>query len=125
MARTHEITEVGADYAFETAGRAELVTTGIAAARKGGTIVCVGAPPITENITIPLAAAFTLSEKKVMGCTLGSCNSLRDIPRLIGLYQTGRLDLEGMITSRRPLSEINEGMEDVRAGRGIRTVLEI
>ena len=36
-----------------------------------------------------------------------------------------RLDLEGLVTARRPLSEINEAMEDLRASRGIRTVLSI
>ncbi|MBW2695899.1 MAG: alcohol dehydrogenase, partial [Deltaproteobacteria bacterium] len=52
-------------------------------------------------------------------------NSLHEIPRLIGLYTAGRLDLESLITARRPLEEINEAMEDLTASRGIRTVLEI
>jgi len=33
------------------------------------------------------------------------------------------LDLERMVSSRRPLAEINEGLDDLRAGRGIRTVI--
>jgi Zn-dependent alcohol dehydrogenase len=33
------------------------------------------------------------------------------------------LDLEGLITTRRPLAEINEAMEDLRSSRGVRTVL--
>jgi Zn-dependent alcohol dehydrogenase len=56
---------------------------------------------------------------------LGSVNSQREIPRLIGLWQAGKLDLEGMITARRPLEEVNEGFEDLARGKGIRTVLEI
>lgn len=116
---------MGVDYAFETAGRAALVQTGLAAARNGGTVVCVGAPPLGESIEIPLAAGFVISEKKLVGCTLGSCNSLRDIPRLVGLWQAGRLDLEAMITTRRPLAEINQAMDDLRASRGIRTVLSL
>src|SRR3954454_2278352 len=35
---------IGADYAFEAAGRAALVNVGLAATRPGGTTVCVGAP---------------------------------------------------------------------------------
>jgi Zn-dependent alcohol dehydrogenase len=116
---------IGVDYAFESAGRASLVQTGLAAARNGGTVVCVGAPPITESIVIPLAAGFVLSEKKLLGCTLGSCNSLRDIPRLVALWRAGRLDLEALITARRPLAEINHAMADLRAARGIRTVLAV
>jgi Zn-dependent alcohol dehydrogenase len=125
VARAREIAPVGVDYAFECAGRAALVEVGIAAARNGGTIVCVGAPPIDESITISPAAAFTVSEKKLQGCTLGSVNSLRDIPRLVGLWQAGRLDLEALITARRPLAEINEAATALRESRGIRTVLEL
>ena len=51
-----------------------------------------------------------------MGSFLGSCNSRRDIPRLIALWRAGRLDLEGMITSRRPLAEVNEAFADIDRG---------
>ena len=120
-----EVTGVGVDYAFDAVGRASLVQTGIAATRNGGTTVAVGAAPMDDVIAIAPAALFTLTEKKLMGCALGSCNSVRDIPRLIALWQAGRLDLEGLITSRRPLAEINHAMDDLRASRGIRTILAI
>jgi Zn-dependent alcohol dehydrogenase len=48
---------------------------------------------------------------------------LRDIPRLLNLYRAERLDLDALITARRPLAQINEAMDDLRAARGIRTVL--
>lgn len=123
--RTHTLTGIGADYAFETAGRAALIQTGIFATRAGGTTVCVGAPPIDEGIAFGPASVFVIQEKKLLGCTLGSSNSLRDIPRLVALWQAGRLDLEAMVTARRPLEAINEGMADLRASRGVRTVLTI
>jgi Zn-dependent alcohol dehydrogenase len=125
VAKSRELTEVGVDYAFEAAGRAELVSAGVNAARNRGTIVCVGAPPVSESINIAPAALFVISEKKVMGTTLGSSNSLHEIPRLIRLYQAGRLDLDALITARRPLDEINDAMDDLAASRGIRTVLDI
>lgn len=123
--KAREITGVGVDYAFEAAGRAELISTGVTATRNRGTTVCVGAPPVTDAINIAPAALFVISEKKVMGTVLGSSNSLHEIPRLIGLYQAGRLDLDALITGRRPLGEINEAMDDLAASRGIRTVLDI
>jgi len=126
VARAREITgQIGVDYAFETAGVAALVAQGVTAARNGGTIVCVGAPPIDQAITIAPASLFTVSEKKLMGCVLGSANSLHEIPRLVALWQAGRLDLESLITARRPLEQINEAMDDLRASRGVRTVLSI
>jgi Zn-dependent alcohol dehydrogenase len=126
IAATRELTGgVGVDYAFETAGVAALVTTGLFATRNGGAIVCVGAPPVDQAITLAPASLFVVSGKRLLGCLLGSCNSLRDIPRLLGLWRAGRLDLESMITSRRPLAQINEAIDDLVASRGIRTVLSL
>ena len=45
------------------------------------------------------------------------------VPRFLALWQNGKLDFEGMISHRRPIEDINEGLDDMRAGRGIRTVL--
>lgn len=125
VSRTFELTRVGADYAFDAVGRSSLVEDGLRATRSGGTTVCVGAAGLDDAITIAPAALFTLQEKKLLGCALGSCNSVRDIPRLIDLWQAGRLDLEGLITARRPLAEINQAMDDLRASRGIRTILSL
>jgi S-(hydroxymethyl)glutathione dehydrogenase / alcohol dehydrogenase len=119
-----ELTGVGVDYAFDAVGRSALVQAGVAATRNGGTTVCVGAAPMEDAIVLAPAALFTVTEKKVLGCALGSCNSLRDIPRLLALWQAGRLDLESLVTARRPLGEINQAMDDLRAARGIRTVLD-
>ncbi|MCX2979255.1 Zn-dependent alcohol dehydrogenase [Halieaceae bacterium IMCC14734] len=126
VARCFELTGgIGMDYAFETAGVAALIEQGINATRMGGKIVCVGAPPVEDPISIPSAVIFAISEKKLCGCLLGSSNSLHEIPRLIRLWKAGKLNLEDMITARRPLSEVNEGLADLAAGKGIRTVLEI
>lgn len=119
------LTEVGVDYAFETAGIAALVNEGLAATRRGGTVVCVGAPPVDQTLDLGPASIFTVSEKRLLGCILGSSNSLREIPRLVGLWKAGRLDLEALVTSRRPIEQVNEACDDLRATRGIRTVLDL
>lgn len=46
-----------------------------------------------------------------MGCTLGRSHAVRDIPRLIALWQAGRLDLEALVTACRPLAEVNQAMD--------------
>jgi Zn-dependent alcohol dehydrogenase len=116
---------LGVDYAFETAGRASLVGVGLQASRNGGTTVCVGAPPVQDALDLGPAAVFVITGKRLVGTVLGDCNSLRDIPRLVALWQAGRLDLEGLVSAQRPLSEINQALDDLRASRGIRTVLSI
>lgn len=117
------ITGAGVDYAFEAVGKGSLVDQAIWTTRPGGMIVMVGAAPITDAVTINPAVVFMASEKKLVGSFLGSCNSRRDIPRLLGLWQSGHLDFEGMITHRRPLEEVNAAFADMEAGVGIRTVL--
>ncbi len=125
VAWARDQTGVGVDYAFDCVGSARLVESGYAALRNGGTVVCVGAAPLEESVTLTPAAVLTISQKRILGCTLGGCNSLREIPRLVGLWQAGRLDLEALVTARRPLGEINRALDDLRAGRGVRTVLDL
>ena len=124
VATTMELTGIGADVAFEAVGSAALVEVGINAIRSGGTTVMVGAAGVDETLAFsPVLAMFT--EKKLVGSLLGSCWGPRDIPRLVALWQAGRLDLDAMVTSRRPLEEINEAIADLEAGRGLRTVMMV
>lgn len=124
--RCLELTDnIGMDYAFETAGIARLVETGIAITRPGGNTICVGAPALDQGIEINPFLLFSSSEKKLTGCLMGSCNSLHEIPRLVGLWQSQQLELEQMVTKTRPLEEINEAFDDLKSGKGIRTVLVI
>jgi Zn-dependent alcohol dehydrogenase len=64
-------------------------------------------------------------EKKMLGSLLGGANASLEIPRLLALWRAGRLDLEAMVTAVRPLAEINDAVDDMLAGRGLRTVLTI
>jgi len=116
---------IGVDYAFDAVGAGAIIETCIWSTRNGGTTVMVGAGGLDQSVSLSPPVVFSISERKLLGCLLGSCNGARDIPRLLALWQAGRLDLEGMITDRRPLAEINEAMADMTAGRGLRTVLTI
>lgn len=118
------ITGVGVDYAFDAVGSAALIETGMWSCRAGGTTVIVGAAPIDQVVTVP-AVVFMATERKLIGTLLGGCNGRREVPRLLDLWRAGRLDLEGMITNRRPLSEVNEGFADMHAALGLRTVLDL
>ena len=118
VAATRELTSgIGVDYAFETAGGSALVQTGSLATRTGGAVGlrgrAAGGPGDHARARAPLRG----ERKRLLGCLLGSCNSIRDIPRLLGLWRAGRLDLESLITSRRPLAEINAAIDDLNAQR--------
>lgn len=78
----------------------------------------VGAPPPEEDVSVNVAMTM-FTEKRL----LGSCHAPRDVPRLVELWRSGRLDLDAMVTARRPLAEVDEALDDMAAGRGLRTVL--
>ncbi len=97
------LTEVGVDVAFDAVGSAALIRTGLDVTRIGGTTVMVGVAasrPSSSSSTRRRCCGAT--GKRLLGCLLGSVNSLRDIPLLVALYRAGRLDLEGLITDRAP-----------------------
>jgi len=119
------LTEVGVDVAFDAVGSSALIRTGLDVTRAGGTTVMVGAAPLDDQLVIDSPTVMGATGRKLVGCLLGSVNSLRDIPRLVALYQAGQLDLEGLITQRRGLDDINAAFDDMRAGRGLRTVISM
>jgi len=127
VAAAHDLTPdgIGVDWAFDAAGRSALVVAGLDATRKAGTTVMVGVPPLDDPLTHPLPAAIAAGGKQLIGCLLGSCNALRDIPGLVALARSGQLDLEALITARRPLAEVNDALDDLRTATGVRTVLSL
>jgi S-(hydroxymethyl)glutathione dehydrogenase/alcohol dehydrogenase len=126
LGTVHQLTGgIGVDYAFDAVGAGPVIEQCIWATRNGGMTVMVGAGGLDQSVTIAPPVVYSLSERKLVGCLLGSSNGRREIPRLLSLWRAGRLDLEGMITARRPLSEVNDAFADMTSGRGLRTVLSI
>ena len=66
---------------------------------------------------------ITLMEKRIVGSLFGSGNPRADIPKLLGLYHEGQLDLDGLVTSTYTLDEVNDGYDDMRDGKNIRGVM--
>ena len=55
-----------------------------------------------------------------MGSIFGSANPRYDIPRLLRLYQEGKLKLDELITREYDLADINQGYDDMNNGNNIR-----
>ena len=104
-------------------GRGDLMDDFIALTAKRGRIVVTNIHPVAD--THPRLSLIGLAqwEKQIVGCIFGSVNSRADIPRLLGLYRDGLLDLDSMVTSTYPLEDINQGYQDLRDGKNIRGVL--
>jgi NDMA-dependent alcohol dehydrogenase len=99
------------------------VGTALELTRKGGTCVLTGLPsPQLNSIDVTLQD-FILMNKTLCGTVFGSCNPRSDIPLLAGLYESGQLLLDEMITKRYRLDEINQAYADKAAGEVIRGVI--
>ena len=88
-----------------------------------GRVVVTNIYPVTDTRPVLPLNGLAQWEKQIVGCIFGSVNSRADIPRLLGLYRDGLLDLDAMVTRTYPLEEINQGYQDLRDGKNIRGVL--
>jgi S-(hydroxymethyl)glutathione dehydrogenase/alcohol dehydrogenase len=112
----------GFDYGFEVVGRSSTIRSAYDATRRGGTVVVVGAGAMDDNVTFN-AFELLFSEKTIKGSLYGSADVRRDYNRLISLWRAGRLDLEGMITRRISIEDVNDAFEAMQAGEVIRQVI--
>jgi 2-desacetyl-2-hydroxyethyl bacteriochlorophyllide A dehydrogenase len=114
--RPHEA-EPGADVVVQCAESAAADEQALALAGYGGRVVFVGASlePFHARATDLIWRELTV---------LGSRGfTPDDIRAVVDLYLDGRLETEHLTASRRPLEEANEALEDLRAGRVLRSVL--
>ena len=112
----------GADYVFVTIGSEQAVSQGFGLLRRLGTLVLVGMPREGACAPLPIGQ-FVYDGQRILGSNLGSTRLGVDIPRLVRLYQEGRLKLEELITARYPLEGINDAIESMERGEALRNVI--
>jgi S-(hydroxymethyl)glutathione dehydrogenase/alcohol dehydrogenase len=115
---------VGFDYAFECIGIAPTFRAAWDATRRGGTTVIVGAGRADAILELNGFELF-FSEKRLLGSYYGGADVRTEFHRLIRLWRTGRLDLEGMISATLPLEDVNQGLEALKKGEIIRQVVTL
>lgn len=122
VAAVRAIMPDGVDFAFEAIGLKATIEQALAMIGNGGATVIVGMPPdgVTVEIDPNQVAGF---EHRILGCNYGSSNPAVDFPRLLALYQAGRLDLDSMITTRIALEQVNDAFAQMRDGDGVRSVV--
>jgi S-(hydroxymethyl)glutathione dehydrogenase/alcohol dehydrogenase len=117
---------VGADKAIVAVGTtdSEVIANAFGAVGKSGVVVLLSMGGGFHDRTIQLPAQVaTLWKKTVKGSLFGDCNPTTDIPKILGLYQAGDLKLDEIITRTYKLEEVNEGYDDLMAGKNVRGVM--
>jgi S-(hydroxymethyl)glutathione dehydrogenase/alcohol dehydrogenase len=113
----------GVDHSFECVGHPALVRQAIDALDWGGTCTLVGVPKLGTEAAFVVSSLY--NDKAILGCRYGTARPHHDIPLLAGLYLDGRFRLDEMITKRYPLAAIGDAVDDLRAGRLNRGVLQV
>jgi S-(hydroxymethyl)glutathione dehydrogenase / alcohol dehydrogenase len=112
----------GFDYAFEAIGLPLTMRAAFDATRRGGTTCIIGVGAMDKTLEFNAFELF-FAEKKFMGSYYGSADVRTDFHRVLGLWKNGRLDLDGMISRRIAIDDVNEAVAALKAGDTIRSVI--
>ncbi|GAA5036393.1 alcohol dehydrogenase catalytic domain-containing protein [Microbacterium fluvii] len=121
--RVQEISGGGVDYAFDAIGRPGTAALLPSLVRQGGASVLVGMPRRDATAPIPTWPIVAMNQR-ILGCNYGSSNIQIDFPRIVGLYRSGRLDLDRLVGRRIPHSRTVQALFDLPTHTGGRTVVD-
>jgi len=110
-------TNGGVDAAFEAIGNPATIRQGLDSLRRGGRLVVVGYT--ADAVELP-GSKIMFGELEIRG-SLG-CRPV-DYPRIIALAVSGKIRIAPLVTQRVSLADINNGLDDLRNGRGLRTIV--
>jgi S-(hydroxymethyl)glutathione dehydrogenase/alcohol dehydrogenase len=114
----------GADYVFVGVGQAPVIEAALRLARRGGTLVVLGMPASDETFGV-VGVDVVHDDQRIVGHKIGSGSGrLADVvPRLVALYEEGRLKLDELITGRFELDEVNDAIASSSTGAALRNVV--
>jgi alcohol dehydrogenase (nicotinoprotein) len=101
----------------------EMVVGAVQIVGKGGKVTITAVGHIDERAVHVHAGMLIGYQRQIRGALFGDCNPLYDIPRLLGLYRSGDLKLDELITRRYSLDQVNEAYQDLVDGKNIRGVI--
>jgi S-(hydroxymethyl)glutathione dehydrogenase/alcohol dehydrogenase len=119
--RIKDLTRGGVHHAVECLGTKATAEQAFQMLAVGGTATIVGMVPFGQKLE--LHGFDFLRERKIQGSSMGSNRFRVDMPRLIDFYLQRKLHLDDWISDRIPLSEINEGFANMKAGKVVRSVI--
>lgn len=126
--RSTDLTDVVADaapggvaWAFEAVGKPETLRAAVSCLRPTGTLVAIGLARAGQTVELPINE-LVQKDLRIIGSLYGSANTVVQIPRLLGLHRSGRLNLDRIPGPRYPLADINAAyaaLPGQSVGRGL------
>jgi S-(hydroxymethyl)mycothiol dehydrogenase len=112
----------GADLVIDAVGRPETYRQAFDARDHAGRLVLVGVPDPSMTIELPLLEVFGRGGS-LKSSWYGDCLPTRDFPILIDLYRSGKLDLDGFVTEKIRLTDVEGAFDRMRRGEVLRSVV--
>lgn len=103
--------------------RGEYVEEAMILTAKTGTCVVTGMGSMVDADVKLNLFLFTMLQKTLKGNIFGGGSSHVETPRLVGLYKSGVLNVDDMVTRTYRLEDINDGYQDMLDGKNIRGVI--
>ena len=116
------MTDGGADYTFDATGNTEVMRIALEACHRGwGTSIIIGVAEAGKEIA---TRPFQLvTGRNWRGTAFGGAKGRTDVPKIVDMYMTGKIEIDPMITHVMGLEEINKGFDLMHAGTSIRSVV--
>jgi S-(hydroxymethyl)glutathione dehydrogenase/alcohol dehydrogenase len=114
--------DIGFDVAIDAVGRSATVRSAWDAVRRGGRVVVVGAGQADDLVSFSMLELFH-DEKRLAGSFYGSSDMRFEVPRMVALWRSGRLDLAALVSDVVPLDRINEAADRQLEGDAVRVVV--
>src|SRR4051794_547369 len=117
-----DLTGGGADFSFECIGNVSTMRQALEACHRGwGESVIIGVAEAGKEIA---TRPFQLVTGRVWrGTAFGGARGRTDVPKIVGWYMDGKIEIDPMITHTLPLDRINEAFDLMHAGQSIRSVV--
>ena len=103
--------------------RGEMIEEAMTLTAKTGTCVVTGMGSLLDVDVKLNLFLFTMLQKTLKGNIFGGSSSHVETPRLIGLYKSGLLKVDEMVSQTYRLEDINSGYQDMLDGKNIRGVI--
>lgn len=114
----------GADLVVDAVGVAATFQQAFEARDLAGRLVLVGVPNPGTTWEIPLDQVFGRGGS-IKSAWYGDCLPNRDFPMFVDHYRLGNLDLDGFVSERIGLDEIEPAFSKMRDGKVLRSVVEM
>lgn len=125
VAAIKELTEgFGADLVIDAVGVEATFKQAFEARDLAGRVVLVGVPAPGTTWQAPLDEVFGRGGP-IKSAWYGDTLPSRDFPMFVQHYQLGNLDLDGFVSERISLDQVNEAFETMKTGKVLRSVVEL